>query len=112
VTENFNVNPPSHSFPPLVIGTEKEPSKIKKALSHVEEGFEGKIPTFLRILEGDLLKTLAEANFPDNSIDALLLDIWAPLALPTLKLLLPVRYTSSSLLFLPSPLTILHHSHL
>jgi len=97
VTDNLKDNTArSTNFPPLVIGTEKEPSKVKKALSHVEEAFEGNIPACLQILEGDLLKNLAEANITDESIDALLLDIWAPLSLPTLKILLPVRTFYSS----------------
>ena len=35
------------------------------------------------------MKTLVEANLPDRSIDALLLDIWSEVALPTLKIILP-----------------------
>eukprot|EP01113_Clastostelium_recurvatum_P025509 TRINITY_DN3068_c0_g1_i2.p1 TRINITY_DN3068_c0_g1~~TRINITY_DN3068_c0_g1_i2.p1 ORF type:complete len:245 (-),score=48.25 TRINITY_DN3068_c0_g1_i2:256-969(-) len=75
-------------FPPLVIGTENEPAKAAKALAHVQEAF-GTIPPSLTLLEGDILHTIPAANLPDRSIDALLLDIWAPLALPTLTNLLP-----------------------
>lgn len=74
--------------PPLVIGTEYEPAKAKIALSHVGEAF-GSTPTFLNLLQGDILQTIPAANFEDESIDALLLDIWSELALPTLKNLLP-----------------------
>jgi len=75
------------SLPALVIGTEKEPSKAAHALAHVREAF-GELPAALTLLEGDLLLTLPAANIPDRSIDALLVDIWAPVALPTLKILL------------------------
>ncbi|GAA5909103.1 hypothetical protein JCM6882_001189 [Rhodosporidiobolus microsporus] len=81
--------PRTTTLPPLVIGTEKEPEKVKKALEHVEQGFEGKTPEFLNILEGDLLQTLPAAGIEDGSIDAVLMDIWAPLTLPVLKALLP-----------------------
>ncbi|GAA6006353.1 hypothetical protein JCM10207_000614 [Rhodosporidiobolus poonsookiae] len=74
--------------PPLVIGTENVPSKASIALEHVEQAF-GAVPECLQLLQGDLLETLPAANLPDGSIDALLLDIWAPLALPTLKILVP-----------------------
>ncbi|GAA6026776.1 hypothetical protein JCM8097_005852 [Rhodosporidiobolus ruineniae] len=94
VSDTLASSPPSASSspssrPPLVIGTEKEPEKVKKALAHVDEGFEGQTPEYLRVLEGDLLQTLPEAGLEDGSIDALLLDIWAPLTLPVLKTLLP-----------------------
>jgi predicted O-methyltransferase YrrM len=77
------------AHPSLVIGTEYEEEKADKAIQHVKEAFEGQIPDCLKLLRGDLLETLAGANFPNKSIDALLLDIWAPVALPTLKILLP-----------------------
>jgi len=79
----------SRPLPAVVIGTENEPSKVAKAVQHVREAFEGNIPACLCLLEGDLLKTLAEADIPEGSIDSLLLDIWAPLALSTLKIVLP-----------------------
>jgi len=79
---------PAQELPPLVIGTENEPPKAAKARQHVKEGF-GEIPSCLNLLEGDLLKTIPEANLEDRSIDALLLDIWAPLSLPVLQIVLP-----------------------
>jgi len=78
----------SNELPSLVIGTEYEAEKADRALQHVKEGFGG-LPSCLELLRGDLLKTLVEANLPDRSIDALLLDIWSELALPTLKIILP-----------------------
>ncbi|KAM0746168.1 S-adenosyl-L-methionine-dependent methyltransferase, partial [Meredithblackwellia eburnea MCA 4105] len=80
---------PSNVPAPLVIGTENEPEKAAKAIEHVKEAFDGKVPECLKLLEGDLLETLKAANLQDRSIDALLLDIWAPLALPTLKIIQP-----------------------
>ena len=77
-----------NGLPSLVIGTEHEPEKVQHALEHVREGFNGELPQCLNLLEGDLLKTLPAANIPDRSIDALLLDIWSPLTLPTLKLMI------------------------
>lgn len=70
----------------MVIGTEYEASKAAHALTHVREAF-GELPTSLSLLEGDLLLALPSAVIPDGSIDAVLLDIWAPVALPTLKIL-------------------------
>ncbi|POS70303.1 O-methyltransferase [Diaporthe helianthi] len=68
-----------------VIATEKEPEKIKLAKAHwMEVGHE--VEPFVELREGDLLQTLSK-DLPD--IDLLLLDIWAPLALPTLKLVQP-----------------------
>jgi predicted O-methyltransferase YrrM len=89
VLDNETSSLPPSDFPSLVIGTELEARKAAHAIGHVKEAFENKVPTVLQLLEGDLLKTLPAANIPDASIDALLLDIWAPLAYPTLKLLLP-----------------------
>ncbi|KAK7436760.1 hypothetical protein VKT23_009809 [Stygiomarasmius scandens] len=76
-------------LPPLVIGTELEPAKVSKALSHVQEAFDGRTPEILNLLQGDLLETIPALALPDSSVDALLLDIWAPLALPVLKMMLP-----------------------
>lgn len=78
----------SGGLPSLVIGTDLESRKAAIALSHVKEAFEGTIPSQLQLLEGDLLKTLPTAGIEQGSIDALLLDIWAPLAFPTVKVLL------------------------
>ncbi|KII94076.1 hypothetical protein PLICRDRAFT_36314 [Plicaturopsis crispa FD-325 SS-3] len=87
--ERLSSSSPSPSaHPALVIGTENEPSKATRALSHVRSAFSA-LPPPLALLEGDLLATLPAASLPERSIDALLLDIWSPLALPTLKILLP-----------------------
>ncbi|ORY75012.1 S-adenosyl-L-methionine-dependent methyltransferase [Leucosporidium creatinivorum] len=89
VLDNEAVAPPSPSaFPSLVVGTENEPHKAAIALKHVEEGF-GSQPPPLNLLQGDLLETLPALALPPRSVDALLLDIWSPLALPTLKIVLP-----------------------
>lgn len=49
----------------------------------------GSHPSCLNLLQGDLLSTLPAASIENESIDAVLLDIWAPLALPSLKILKP-----------------------
>lgn len=88
VLESEKASSVNKQHPALVVGTEKEPAKVQRALAHVKEAF-GSLPSALNLLEGDLLVTLLDANIPDGSIDAVLLDIWAPLALPTLKILVP-----------------------
>ncbi|KAF5350391.1 hypothetical protein D9758_012459 [Tetrapyrgos nigripes] len=90
------------NLPPLVVGTELEPAKVAKALAHVKEAFPlsthdperyCQVPQILNLLQGDLLQTIPSffesTSLPDQSIDALLLDIWAPLARPMLELILP-----------------------
>ncbi|KAJ3999881.1 S-adenosyl-L-methionine-dependent methyltransferase [Lentinula boryana] len=68
---------------PGVIATENEPSKAAKARQHWAEcGPEVEAEIDLR--EGNLLETLATNVAQD--VDLLLLDIWTPLALPTVKL--------------------------
>ncbi|GAA5871744.1 hypothetical protein JCM8547_008130 [Rhodosporidiobolus lusitaniae] len=100
VVENDEASPSSSSsLPPLLIGTELLASKAAIARKHVEEGFGGSIPSCLKVLEGDLLETLPAANIEDSSIDALLLDIWAPLALPTLKNLIP-KFRKGAVVFI------------
>ncbi|KAG8164521.1 hypothetical protein KVR01_006439 [Diaporthe batatas] len=69
----------------VVIATEKEAQKAEVARGYWRQcgaAVEGEID--LRV--GDLLETLKE-GLPQ--VDLLLLDIWAPLALPTLKVVLP-----------------------
>ncbi|OQE15669.1 hypothetical protein PENSTE_c027G00576 [Penicillium steckii] len=69
----------------IVIGTEKEAEKAAIARKYWAQcGPEVEQEIDLR--EGDLLETL-KSDLP--IIDLLLLDIWAPLALPTLKVVLP-----------------------
>ena len=87
--DNLAISPTSDStHPALVIGTELEPRKAAIARQHVSEAF-GSLPPHLSLLEGDLLQTLPQAQLADRSIDALLLDTWSPLALPTLRIMLP-----------------------
>ncbi|KAG6862716.1 hypothetical protein C0991_010554, partial [Blastosporella zonata] len=72
-----------------VIGTEYEPDKAKKAREHWKE-CGGIVSDVIDLREGDLRETLKE-NIKD--VDLLLLDIWTPMALPTLKLIQPrMRY--------------------
>ncbi|KAI9760960.1 MAG: hypothetical protein M4579_001336 [Chaenotheca gracillima] len=68
-----------------VIATEKEKSKAEKARAYWREAGEP-VPGFIDLREGDLLETL-KVDLP--VVDLLLLDIWTPLALPTLKLVQP-----------------------
>ncbi|KAJ4468757.1 hypothetical protein J3R30DRAFT_3553833 [Lentinula aciculospora] len=69
---------------PGVIATENEPSKAAKARQHWAEcGPEVEAEIDLR--EGNLLETLA--SNVEQGVDLLLLDIWTPLALPTVKLI-------------------------
>lgn len=87
--------------PGKVIATEKEPEKIKLAKAHwLEVGQE--VEPYIELREGDLLQTLTK-DLPE--VDLLLLDsksvlipltnlahhdkVWAPLALPTLKIVQP-----------------------
>ncbi|KAG6909280.1 hypothetical protein DXG01_001224 [Tephrocybe rancida] len=68
-----------------VIGTEYEHNKATKAREYWQEC--GEIVTnVVDLREGDLRETLKE-NVQD--VDLLLLDIWTPMALPTLKLIQP-----------------------
>ncbi|KAJ7753795.1 S-adenosyl-L-methionine-dependent methyltransferase [Mycena metata] len=68
-----------------VIGTEKEEGKAAEARQYWREcGSEVEGVIDLRV--GDLLETLKEGV---AEVDCLLLDIWTPLALPTLKLVQP-----------------------
>ncbi|EPE02476.1 O-methyltransferase [Ophiostoma piceae UAMH 11346] len=70
---------------PLVIATEYEPTKAARARENWQQcGSE--IVSAIDLREGDLLDTL-KINIMD--VDFLLLDIWTPLALPTLKLVQP-----------------------
>ncbi|KAH7105892.1 S-adenosyl-L-methionine-dependent methyltransferase [Auriculariales sp. MPI-PUGE-AT-0066] len=69
-----------------VIATEHEATKAEKARSHWKEAGPD-IESTIELREGDILETLAKDLPPQ--IDFVLLDIWAPLAYPTLELLLP-----------------------
>ncbi|KAF7588580.1 hypothetical protein BBP40_005499 [Aspergillus hancockii] len=72
-----------------VLATENEPTKAAKAKEHWAQC--GDLVTgVIDLREGNLLETLT--NDVEN-VDLLLLDIWAPMALPTLQLVLPkMRY--------------------
>lgn len=89
VLDNDAASPPNPSaLPSLVVGTENEPHKAAIALDHVGQGFDSH-PRPLNLLQGDILETLPALGLAPRSVDALLLDIWSPLALPTLKIVLP-----------------------
>ncbi|KAJ9139018.1 S-adenosyl-L-methionine-dependent methyltransferase [Coniochaeta hoffmannii] len=71
-----------------VIATEKEPSKAERAKAHWREAGE-EVDSWIELREGDLLETLKVEEGMPQEVDLLLLDIWTPLALPTLKLIQP-----------------------
>ncbi|KAG0001287.1 hypothetical protein BGZ80_008593 [Entomortierella chlamydospora] len=68
-----------------VIATENEPTKAEKARQHWQECGE-EVSGVIELREGDLLETLKEDV---RDVDLLVLDIWTPMALPTLKLVQP-----------------------
>jgi len=73
----------------LVIGTEHEASKADKARGYWNEAGEV-VSRHIDLRVGDLRETLT-TNVPQ--IDLLLIDIWAPMTLPALKLVQPkLRY--------------------
>ncbi|KAF5983670.1 O-methyltransferase [Fusarium coicis] len=74
------------SQPGKVIATENEPTKAVKARKYWSQAGDD-IEKFIELREGDLRETL-RTNLPEQ-VDFLLLDIWTPLALPTLKLVKP-----------------------
>ncbi|KAJ4861219.1 methyltransferase domain-containing protein [Trichoderma breve] len=69
-----------------VIATEKENTKAEKARQHWKEAGDDLVTRHIDLREGDLLETL-KSNVPQ--LDLVLIDIWAPVALPALKLLEP-----------------------
>ncbi|KAG5663269.1 hypothetical protein KAF25_001205 [Fusarium avenaceum] len=69
-----------------VIATENEPSKADRARKHWSQAGDD-IQKFIELRDGDLRETL-KTDLPEQ-VDFLLLDIWTPLALPTLKLVQP-----------------------
>ncbi|KAJ6616204.1 S-adenosyl-L-methionine-dependent methyltransferase [Mycena sp. CBHHK59/15] len=69
----------------VVIATEKESTKAAIARDHWKQAGES-VTDFIDLREGDLLQTL-KSDLPQ--IDMLLLDIWVPMALPTLQVVLP-----------------------
>ncbi|KAH8819835.1 S-adenosyl-L-methionine-dependent methyltransferase [Xylogone sp. PMI_703] len=70
----------------VVIGTEYEKSKAERARQHWKEAGDELVTRYIDLREGDLHDTLKD-NIP--VLDLVLLDIWAPVALPALKLLEP-----------------------
>ncbi|EXK33222.1 hypothetical protein FOXG_06063 [Fusarium oxysporum f. sp. lycopersici 4287] len=74
------------SQPGKVIATENEPTKAFKARKYWSQAGDD-IEKFIELREGDLRETL-KTDLPEQ-VDFLLLDIWTPLALPTLKLVRP-----------------------
>ncbi|TLD03540.1 uncharacterized protein PgNI_11525 [Pyricularia grisea] len=69
-----------------VIATENEPEKAARARENWAAAGEDEVARWIELREGDILETLKE-GLPQ--VDLLLLDIWTPLALPTLKLVQP-----------------------
>lgn len=75
----------------MVWGTEKEDHKVDAALENLAQAMKlpkgtTDIPGFT-MLRGDILETTKTANIEKDSLDAVLFDIWAEMALPTFKLL-------------------------
>ncbi|KAJ9639158.1 uncharacterized protein PV06_09185 [Exophiala oligosperma] len=72
-----------------VIGTEHEPEKAQTARGYWAEAGEA-VSRHIDLRVGDLRETL-KTNLP--MIDLLLIDIWAPMTLPALKIVMPkLRY--------------------
>ena len=69
--------------PGIVIGTELEQSKAAAARVNLAEAG---LAEFAEIRDGDVMDTLKNLN---GDVDLVLLDIWAPMALPVLRLLTP-----------------------
>ncbi|KAK0385228.1 hypothetical protein NLU13_7705 [Sarocladium strictum] len=68
-----------------VIATEKEAEKAKVARGYWKDCGET-VEKYIDLREGDLLQTLKKDV---SQVDLLLLDIWTPLALPTVEILKP-----------------------
>ncbi|KAL7959338.1 S-adenosyl-L-methionine-dependent methyltransferase [Trichoderma compactum] len=69
-----------------VIATEKEYTKAEKARQYWKEAGDDLVTRHIDLREGDLLETLKNSV---PQLDLVLIDIWAPVALPALKLLEP-----------------------
>ncbi|KAI0171670.1 O-methyltransferase [Hypoxylon sp. FL1284] len=72
--------------PGKVIATEKEEAKASRARQHWKRAGD-EVEKWIELREGDLRETL-KTNL-HQSIDFLLLDIWTPLAMPTLAVVKP-----------------------
>lgn len=90
--DNIATHGASLQYEPIVWGSENEQNKIEHAYKHIEQGFEGndeiidiKEKRQIKILQGDILDLIPKENISEDSVDALLLDIWAPLALPIVQ---------------------------
>ncbi|KAK8045635.1 S-adenosyl-L-methionine-dependent methyltransferase [Apiospora rasikravindrae] len=71
-----------------VIATENEPAKADRARTHwAQTGGEDRVGEWIDLRVGDIRETL-RTNLPE-AVDFLLLDIWAYLALPALRLVKP-----------------------
>ena len=68
---------------PIVIGSEHEPEKARRARAHFAEAG---VTDTIDLREGDLRETLVEVEGP---IDFMLIDIWTPMARPALSLIAP-----------------------
>ncbi|KAI3481125.1 hypothetical protein L1887_56595 [Cichorium endivia] len=93
---------------PMVWGTEKEDHKADAAVANVATALKlpkgtSDIPGFT-MLRGDILEQTRRSNIEKNSLDAVLFDIWAELALPTFKLLEP-SLKADAVLFIDNWLT-------
>lgn len=95
----------------MVWGTEHEKSKVEHAYNHIKQGFEENDEAKdifkkgeVKILEGDILEMIPKENIVMHSLDALLLDIWAPLALPIVQVL-EKALRPGALLFVDNALT-------
>ncbi|KAL1889093.1 hypothetical protein Sste5346_009158 [Sporothrix stenoceras] len=80
-----NSNSKTNGKTPLVVATEHEPTKAARAREHWQQCGEDVVKAIdLRV--GDLRETLKTDL---ENVDFLLLDIWTPMALPTLKIVQP-----------------------
>ncbi|SPO30183.1 uncharacterized protein UTRI_06022 [Ustilago trichophora] len=78
-------------LPAMVWGTEKENHKADAAIQNLAQALKlsedtQHIPGFT-MLRGDILELTQKANIEKDSLDVVLFDIWAEMALPTFKLL-------------------------
>jgi predicted O-methyltransferase YrrM len=87
----------SHEERGVVIATEHEPGKIVRAQENWEEA---NLSKWIKLLDGDVLGTLKDLHL-DDPIDFVLMDIWTPLSLPSLKNLLPKLRKGTCLAQLP-----------
>ena len=69
--------------PPVVIGTEFEPTKARQARIHFAEAG---LSNLIDLREGDLRTTLVDVEGP---VDFMLVDVWTPMARPALALIAP-----------------------